>query len=101
MSQKRIPRNKENDYTDEAAQARRDFVKQETGVELNYLGKFSSSPDMVSGNCENFIGMTQMPVGLAGPLLINGQHAQGEFLIPLATTEGTLVASYSRGMRAI
>ena len=101
MSIKRIPRNKENDYTDEAAKARRDFVQQETGVDLNYLGKFSSTPDLVSGNCENFIGMAQMPVGLAGPLLINGQYAQGEFLIPLATTEGTLVASYNRGMRAI
>ena len=101
MSDKRIPRSKENDYTQEAAQARRDFVTQETGTELNYIGDFSSAPDLVSGNCENFIGMAQMPVGLAGPLLINGQHAQGEFLIPLATTEGTLVASYSRGMRAI
>jgi hydroxymethylglutaryl-CoA reductase (NADPH) len=40
-----------------------------------------------------------VPIGLAGPLLVNGEHAQGEFFIPLATTEGTLVASYSRGMK--
>ena len=101
MAHKRIPRNKDNDYTHEAAQHRRDYVKDQTGVELNYLAKFSSQPERLSGNCENFIGMAQMPVGLAGPLLINGQHAQGEFLIPLATTEGTLIASYNRGMRAI
>ena len=101
MSQKRIPRNKENDYTLDAAAARREFVEQETGVNLTHIGQFSSAPELVSGNCENFVGMTQMPVGLAGPLLINGQYAEGEFLIPLATTEGTLVASYNRGMRAI
>ena len=40
-----------------------------------------------------------MPIGLAGPLLVNGEHAQGEFFVPLATTEGTLVASYNRGMK--
>ena len=38
-------------------------------------------------------------MGLAGPLLVNGEHAQGEFFVPLATTEGTLVASYNRGMK--
>jgi hydroxymethylglutaryl-CoA reductase (NADPH) len=42
-----------------------------------------------------------VPIGLAGPLRINGEHAQGDFYVPLATTEGTLVASYSRGMRVL
>ena len=45
--------------------------------------------------------MAQVPIGLAGPLSINGEHAQGDFYVPLATTEGTLVASYSRGMRLL
>ena len=54
---------------------------------------------MLPGNIENFFGVAQVPIGLAGPLLVNGEHAQGEFLVPLATTEGTLVASYSRGMK--
>ncbi len=53
------------------------------------------------GNIENFIGMARVPVGLAGPLLLRGTHAQGSFMVPLATTEGALVASYSRGMKAI
>ena len=53
------------------------------------------------GNIENYIGMAQIPVGLAGPLRVNGNHAKGEYLIPLATTEGALVASYTRGMKAI
>ena len=40
-----------------------------------------------------------MPLGFAGPLLVHGEHAHGEYFVPLATTEGTLVASYNRGMR--
>lgn len=101
MTRIRIPRNKENDYTLESAAEKRQFVEAQTGVSMDHLGQFSSPPELVSGNVENFMGMAQMPVGVAGPLLINGQYAQGEFLIPLATTEGTLVASYNRGMRAI
>jgi hydroxymethylglutaryl-CoA reductase (NADPH) len=50
-------------------------------------------------NIENFIGTVKVPVGLAGPLRINGLHAQGDYYVPLATTEAALVASYSRGAR--
>ena len=101
MTRIRIPRDKENDYTAESAAAKRAFVEQHTGASTEHLGQYSSPTELVSGNVENFMGMAQVPVGIAGPLLINGQYAQGEFLIPLATTEGTLVASYNRGMRAI
>src|ERR1700694_2885607 len=52
-------------------------------------------------NIENFIGTVKVPVGLAGPLRVNGTHAQGDYYIPLATTEAALVASYSRGAQAI
>ena len=62
---------------------------------------YSFDPAVTRGNIENFIGVAQVPIGLAGPLKINGEHAQGEFLIPLATTEGTLVASYNRGMKVL
>ena len=54
----------------------------------------------LKGNIENYIGMAQIPIGLAGPVLVNGTHAIGDFLIPMATTEGALVASYNRGMKA-
>ena len=50
---------------------------------------------------ENFIGTVKLPVGLAGPLRVNGAHAHGEYYLPLATTEACLVASYSRGARLI
>lgn len=50
---------------------------------------------------ENYIGTVKMPVGVAGPLRVHGRHAGGDFHIPLATTEATLVASYNRGARVI
>lgn len=56
-----------------------------------------ASEDM-RGNIENPIGTAQIPLGVAGPLLVNGTHAQGQFYVPLATTEGALVRSYERGM---
>ena len=43
------------------------------------------------------IGTVKVPVGIIGPLRINGIHAQGDFLVPLATSEAALVASYGRG----
>jgi hydroxymethylglutaryl-CoA reductase (NADPH) len=52
-------------------------------------------------NIENFIGTVKLPVGLAGPLRVNGLFAQGDYYLPLATTEATLVASYSRGAQLL
>ena len=97
----KIPRNKQNDYTPEAAAERRRFAQEQTGVELNHVGQFSFEPSVLPGNIENFIGAAQIPIGLAGPLFVNGEHARGEFFVPLATTEGTLVASYNRGMKLL
>jgi len=54
-----------------------------------------------SKNIENFAGTLKLPVGVAGPLRINGFFAKGDFFIPLATTEAALVASYHRGARLI
>src|SRR5687767_536499 len=57
--------------------------------------------DSYEHNIEGFIGTVKMPVGLAGPLRINGLCAQGDYYVPLATTEAALVASYSRGCQVI
>ncbi|MGQ8366448.1 hydroxymethylglutaryl-CoA reductase [Glaciecola sp. 1036] len=95
----KIPRDKTNDYSSAMAAARRDFVQQQTGQSLENLGHFSLDPETLPGNIEHFTGVAQVPVGLAGPILIDGIEAQGEFYVPMATTEGTLVASYNRGMR--
>lgn len=101
MTENKIPRSSECDYTDEMAKSRRDFIKEKTGADLYHTGQYSINTDVLPGNIENFIGIVQMPVGVAGPVQINGEHAQGSFYVPLATTEGTLVASYSRGMQVI
>ena len=52
-------------------------------------------------NIEQFIGIARLPIGLAGPLRVNGLFAQGDYYLPLATTEATLVASYARGARIL
>ena len=97
----RIPRDPENDYTPEAAAARREFLTERTGTSLEHVGASSFDPAILPGNVENFIGVAQVPIGLAGPLLVDGEHANGEFYVPMATAEGTLVASYSRGMKLL
>jgi hydroxymethylglutaryl-CoA reductase (NADPH) len=97
----RVPRDAERDYTADLAARRQDFVHDQTGVRLEHTARYSFDPALLRGNVENFIGVAQVPIGVAGPLLIDGEHAQGEFYVPLATTEGTLVASYNRGMRLL
>ena len=97
----KIPRSRENDYTPEAAAGRREFLRERTGVELEHVAECSFDPGIAQGNIENFIGVAQVPLGVAGPMLVNGEHAKGDFYVPLATAEGTLVASYNRGMRLL
>ena len=95
----KLPRDKDNDYTDAMAQARREVAARETGAALDHVGRYSIDPTRLPGNIENFVGVAQVPIGLAGPMRVDGEHARGDFYVPMATTEGTLVASYSRGMR--
>ncbi len=97
----RIPRDKQNDYTPQMAETRREFLRQQTGAELKEVARYAVDPATLPGNIENFIGTAQVPLGIAGPLRVNGEHANGNFYIPMATTEGTLVASYNRGMRLL
>jgi hydroxymethylglutaryl-CoA reductase (NADPH) len=96
-----VPRNRDNDYTREAADQRRAFVEDHTPARLEHVSSYSLDPATAAGNIENFVGVAQVPVGVAGPLLVNGEHAQGDFYVPMATAEGTLVASYNRGMKLV
>lgn len=80
---------------------RRKAVEELTGADLESISKYCFDSEKASKNIENMIGATQIPLGFAGPILINGDNAKGEFLVPLATTEGALVASISRGMSVI
>lgn len=54
-------------------------------------------PETYSANIENFIGTVKLPVGIIGPMRVNGLNAKGDFHVPMATTEAALVASYARG----
>ena len=98
-----IPYDKDaaRNYSREMAEARRHYVERVTGVRLRHVGAYSFDPALTRGNIENFTGVAQIPIGFAGPLRVNGEHAKGEFLVPLATSEGTLVASYNRGMKVL
>ena len=99
-ARREVPR-LDDDYTPAAARRRMAFLAETAGVTPEHVGRYSFDPAVVAGNIENFIGVAQVPIGIAGPLLVDGEHARGTFYVPLATTEGTLVASYSRGMKLL
>jgi hydroxymethylglutaryl-CoA reductase (NADPH) len=96
-----VPYDKEDNYSHKIVRQRLRFLAERTGCKPKHLTAASFDPSVTQGNIENFIGVAQVPIGLAGPLKVLGEHAQGEFLIPLATTEGTLVASYNRGIKLL
>jgi len=86
-----------------ATAARREFIGEQLGLELPWLEGRMALDDhsLLRGNIESFIGMTQVPTGVIGPLRINGADAKGDFYVPMATTEGALVASYHRGASVV
>ncbi|MCD4751254.1 MAG: hydroxymethylglutaryl-CoA reductase [Thermoanaerobaculales bacterium] len=96
-----VPMDKEDDFSSEIIATRQDFVRHYTGSSPEHVFSYSFDPSGLSGNIENFTGVAQIPIGFAGPIKVNGEHAIGEFLVPLATTEGTLVASYNRGIKVL
>lgn len=98
---KKIPRLPDDDYGENAIKARQEFIEKYSGQSLNHIRNYSFDPHTLKGNIEHFTGVAQVPLGIAGPITINGEHAKGDFLIPMATTEGTLVASYNRGMKVL
>lgn len=96
-----IPRDEIDDYSAAAIKARQDYFEEFSHGKLNHVAQYSITPASLERNIEHFIGVTQVPLGIAGPVKVNGEHAKGEFVVPMATTEGTLVASYNRGMKLV
>jgi hydroxymethylglutaryl-CoA reductase (NADPH) len=85
-----------------AATARRKYVEAEAGVDLSVTGEYALDAEQASASAiENMIGATQIPVGVAGPVVVDGGDADGEYFLPLATTEGALLASVNRGLSVI
>jgi hydroxymethylglutaryl-CoA reductase (NADPH) len=96
-----VPRIKGQGYATEHVERRRAWVEEKTGCRLRHVGAYSLPSEEMRGNIENPVGAAQMPLGVAGPLVVEGEHARGRFYVPLATTEGALVRSYERGMAAL
>jgi len=78
------------------------MLVEETGEKFDFLSGKNRLIDLslLEGNIENYIGMTMVPTGVIGPLRVTGIDARGDFFVPLATTEGALVASFHRGAKA-
>jgi len=87
---------------EEAVRIRRRYIEERSGTSLSALSSCALDLERaVKRNIENMIGCLHIPVGVAGPLLIHGEYASGMRFLPLATTEGALVASVNRGCSAI
>jgi len=80
---------------------RRAWLERNTGHTLEATADAAFAPEDVRTNIENLVGAVHVPLGVAGPIRVNGEHAQGSYYVPFATTEGTLVSTYQAGMRAI
>ena len=93
-----LPKLKRTSYSSTAAKIRRDWLSQKCNAPLHHIGVYTESPENLRGNVEHFIGSAQIPLGVAGPLRINGQFARGNFYVPMATTEGALVYTCSESM---
>jgi hydroxymethylglutaryl-CoA reductase (NADPH) len=91
-----------NDHSTAGLEKRQAFLRK-LGVTVDCLAGDAGrpNPESLSCNIENLIGFAQVPVGVIGPLRINGTEAHGDFFIPMATSEGALVASYHRGAYVI
>jgi hydroxymethylglutaryl-CoA reductase (NADPH) len=96
-----LPRLKDQGYDVERVARRRAWIEEKTGTSLKNIGSVSFDTEELRGNIENPIGAAQVPMGVAGPVLVHGQHAKGMFYIPMATSEGALIRSYERGMVAM
>jgi hydroxymethylglutaryl-CoA reductase (NADPH) len=93
-----VPRFTDQGYSPDQVRERREWLQRKLGVDLPLVAASAIPTEQMRGNIENPIGSVQMPLGVAGPLRVNGSHADGTYYVPFATTEGALVRSYERGM---
>ncbi|UPV75184.1 hydroxymethylglutaryl-CoA reductase (NADPH) [Halorussus limi] len=85
-----------------AAAARRRLLEAETDADLDAVGDYALDAEQAAdANVENMVGAAQIPMGVVGPVQVAGGAADGEYYLPLATTEGALVASVNRGCSTI
>lgn len=93
---------KYTDSIDDAIKIRREFIEEYSTSKLDNISKFTLDLEKASKrNIENPIGTIQIPLGVAGPLKVNGDYCNRTVYVPLATTEGALIASINRGCSTI
>lgn len=83
-------------FTREATERRKRWLAEKTGLHVD--GTPVDQPESLKGIIENHVGYLNIPMAVAGPLLIDGTYAKGEFYMPLCTIEGTLTISMTRGL---
>jgi hydroxymethylglutaryl-CoA reductase (NADPH) len=87
---------------DTAAAARRRLVSETADADVDALGEYAfDAADAHGSNIENMVGAVQVPMGVAGPVAVDGGALSGERYLPMATTEGALVASINRGCSVV
>lgn len=85
----------------EVVEDRRIAYERKTGTRLDAVRHEAFDPELIAPNIEKLVGAVHIPLGIAGPVRVNGDYANGDFYVPFATTEGTLVAGYTLGMLAL
>jgi hydroxymethylglutaryl-CoA reductase (NADPH) len=96
-----LPRDSRDDHCAAIIEKRRERLQELASCQLDAISSSPIDAALTRGNIENIIGFAQVPLGIVGPLRVAGEHARGDFYIPMATTEGALVASYNRGARVL
>ncbi|MFB0980489.1 MAG: hydroxymethylglutaryl-CoA reductase, partial [Alteromonadaceae bacterium] len=88
-----------SDCTISAINKRWQHLAKDNNKSITHASTLYAGEDLngYASNIENCIGTVKVPVGIAGPIRIRGTYAKGDFLLPMATTEAALVASYHRG----
>ncbi|MCP4520085.1 MAG: hypothetical protein GY827_00040 [Cytophagales bacterium] len=99
MHHKKVPH--KGKYTEKAAQNRLEWVRTKTELNVDSLSSRDIPAEQVQGTIESFIGTVEIPLGVTNPINIKGKHAKGEFVVPIATTAGALVAAINRGIKAV
>lgn len=88
-------------YDSESVRKKADILSRRLEVPLKHIKGCTYDTEYFKGNIENPIGVIQIPLGIAGPISVKGDHAKGDFWVPMATTEGALLLTYDLGMRLL
>lgn len=88
-------------YDTESVHKKADLLSRQLEVPLKHIKGFTYNSEYFKGNIENPIGAIQIPLGITGPINVNGDFAKGDFWVPMATTEGALLLTYDLGARLL